>query len=87
MAAMSPDEIDQLVAGNVRAARARRRITQETLADELGWSRPTVSTLEAGTRRVTLADAAALCAALDIDLAELLRGAPADVLQALGLEQ
>lgn len=63
MAAMSPDEIDQLVAGNVRAARARHRITQETLADEMGWSRPTVSTLEARTRRVTLADAAALCAA------------------------
>ncbi len=35
------EEIDQLVAANVRAARARRRMRQEDLADEMGWSRPT----------------------------------------------
>jgi transcriptional regulator with XRE-family HTH domain len=83
---MTPEEIDQLVAENVRAARARRRLRQEDLADEMGWSRPTVSALEAGTRRVTVADAAALCIALGIDLRELLRGADEDVVWALGLE-
>ena len=83
---MTPDEIDHLVAGNVRATRARIRMRQEDLADRLGWSRPTVTTLEAGTRRVTLADAVALCTALDIDLTELLRGAPNDVLQILGVK-
>jgi transcriptional regulator with XRE-family HTH domain len=83
---MTPEEIDQLVAENVRAARARRRLRQEDLADEMGWSRPTVSALEAGTRRVTVADAAALCIALGIDLRKLLRGADEDVVWALGLE-
>ncbi|MFC6156123.1 helix-turn-helix transcriptional regulator [Kribbella jiaozuonensis] len=82
---MEPEELDALVAANVRAARARRRLRQEDLADEMGWSRQTVSTVEAGTRRVTLADAVALCAALEIDLRELLLGAPAEALRALGI--
>ncbi|WBQ02933.1 helix-turn-helix domain-containing protein [Kribbella sp. CA-293567] len=82
---MKPEEIDALIAENVRAARARRRLRQEDLADELGWSRPVVGTLESGTRRVTLADAVALCAALNINLRELLQGAPADVFEALGI--
>jgi transcriptional regulator with XRE-family HTH domain len=59
---------------------------QEDLAAEMGWARPTVSSLEAGTRRVTVSDAAALCVALSIDLRELLRGADEDVMRALGLE-
>lgn len=82
---MKPEEIDALIAGNVRAARARLKLRQEDLADDLGWSRPVVGTLEAGTRRVTLADAVALCAALKISLRELLQGAPADVFEALGI--
>ena len=82
---MSPEEIDALIAANVRAARARLRLQQEDLADLMGWSRPTVSALEAGTRRITLADTVALCDALKLDLAELLRGAPNEVLQSLGL--
>ena len=58
----------------------------EDLADEVGWSRPTVSALEGGTRRVRVADAAALCVALGIDVRELLRGADEDVMPPLGLE-
>jgi DNA-binding XRE family transcriptional regulator len=57
MTAVTPEEIDTLIASNVRALRARRRERQEDLAGELGWSRPTVGALEAGTRRVTVADA------------------------------
>lgn len=83
--AVSPEELDQLVAANVRAARARARLRQEDLADLMNWSRPTVSALEIGSRRITLADAVSLCGALKIDLAELLRGAPQDVLDDLGL--
>jgi transcriptional regulator with XRE-family HTH domain len=82
---VSPEEIDALVAANVRALRARRRERQEDLAGELGWSRPTVGSLEAGTRRVTLADAVALCRVLEVDLRELLRGADEEILQALGV--
>lgn len=83
MPGMTPEELDALVAANVRAARARRRLRQEDLADELGWSRQTVSTVEAGTRRVTLADAVALCRVLEIGLRDLLQGAPVDVFTAL----
>lgn len=83
MPVMTPEQLDALVAENIRAARARRRLRQEDLADEMGWSRQTVSTVEAGTRRVTLADAVALCAALQIGLRDLLEGAPADVTESL----
>ncbi|MFC5267910.1 helix-turn-helix domain-containing protein [Kribbella qitaiheensis] len=83
---MTQDEVDKLVAANVRSARARIRMRQEDLADELDWARATVGALENGSRRVTLADALALCAALKIDLRELLRGAPAEVFQTFGLE-
>ncbi|GAA2797248.1 helix-turn-helix domain-containing protein [Kribbella solani] len=82
---MTPAELDALIAGNVRAARARARQRQEDLADEMGWQRVTVSNLEAGKRRITVADAVALCAALKISFRELLQGAPEDVFQALDL--
>jgi transcriptional regulator with XRE-family HTH domain len=82
---VSPEEIDSVIASNVRAHRARRRERQEDLAIDLGWSRPTVGSLENGTRRVTVADAIALCEALEVDLRELLRGVDAKSLRALGL--
>jgi len=82
---VTPAELDALIAGNVRAARARLRMRQEDLADELEWNRAMVTSLEARGRRVTLADAVALCRALKIDLRELLQGAPDEVLQVLGL--
>lgn len=82
---MTPEQVDELIAANVRAARARRRMTQEDLADEVGWVRPVVTRLEAGKRRVTVHDAAALCVALGIDLRELLHGADEDVFTAFGL--
>jgi len=82
---VKPEELDALIAGNVRAARARLRLRQEDLADDMGWSRPTVSSVEAGARRITVADAIALCAALKISLHELLQGADPEDLEALGL--
>jgi transcriptional regulator with XRE-family HTH domain len=80
-----PGHIDEVIAGNVRATRARLRMTQEDLADAMDWSRRTVTSLETGTRRVTVADLIGLCKALGVDQSELLRGAPADALEALGL--
>jgi transcriptional regulator with XRE-family HTH domain len=85
-AAVSPEEIDSVIAANVRALRARRRERQEDLALELGWSRPTVGSLENGTRRVTVADAVALCRALEVDFRELLRGVDDEDLRALGFD-
>lgn len=84
---MKPEELDALIAENVRAWRARRRLRQEDLAADIGWTRPTVSSVEAGTRRITVADAVSLCRALQITFRQLLEGAPADVLEILGMER
>ena len=83
---MAPEEIDAAIAANVRALRARRRERQEDLAIDLGWVRQSVSALEAGTRRVTVADAIALCQALDVGLRELLSGVDEESFRALRLE-
>ena len=85
--AVKPEELDELIAGNVRARRARLRMTQEELADEMGWTRSMVTSLESKARRVTVADAWALCQALNISLAELLDGAPVDVFQAFKIDE
>lgn len=82
---MALEELDSLIAGNVRATRARLRLRQEDLADEMGWTRAMVTSLESGTRRVTLTDAVSLCRALKVDLRELLQGARDETLEALGL--
>lgn len=84
---MNPEELDALVAGNVRAARAKLRMRQDDLALDMGWTRNQVTNLESGSRRVTLADAAALCKALQIDLRELLAGADAETLGDLGIDR
>jgi hypothetical protein len=44
-----------------------------------------VGSLEAGSRRVTLADVIALCRVLAVDLLELLRGIDDESLRVLGL--
>lgn len=82
---MRAEELDALIAGNVRAARARLRITQEELADDMGWTRAMVTFLESGTRRVTIADAVSLCDALKLTFRELLQGADPQDIEKLGL--
>lgn len=73
------------IAANVRAERARRRWTQEDLAQRLGWSRATVGDLESGRRKVAADDLPQLCGAFGVDLAELVRGGPPEDLGRLGL--
>lgn len=84
---MTPDELDTLIAGNVRAQRARLKLRQEDLADELGWARQSVTYLETGRRRVSISDAVVLCRALQIDLQQLLAGAELEDMQTLGLDR
>lgn len=84
---MKPEDLDALVAGNVRAARARLKLRQIDLADDMGWAPSTVSAVEAGTRRITLADAIALCRALEMDLRQLLAGIETDDLNVLGIDR
>jgi transcriptional regulator with XRE-family HTH domain len=77
--------LGDVIAGNVRAERARRGWQQADLASKLGWSRSSVGDLEAGKRRVTANDLTPLCRAFGINFAKLVDGADADDLGALGL--
>lgn len=87
MRRVTPEELDIVIAGNVRAQRARLQLRQEDLADDLGWSRQSVTYLETGKRRVSLADAIVLCRGLQIDLRQLLAGAELEDLQILGIDR
>lgn len=88
MRSVKPEEqLDAVIAENVRAWRARRRLRQEDLAADIGWTRPIVSAVEAGTRRITVEDAVALCRALGINFRQLLEGAPAEVLEVLDIDR
>ena len=79
-------DTDLVIAANLRALRARQGIRQIDLATLTGLSRPTIAALEKGSRRVTVADAIALCSALGVGVGALLQG-DQDALRALGLDQ
>jgi transcriptional regulator with XRE-family HTH domain len=77
--------IAEVIPSAVRAERARLKMSQQELADLLGWSVATVRDLEADRRRPAVDDLPLLCEAFGVTLAVLLdRAEPAD-LQRLGL--
>lgn len=77
--------LSDVIAAEVRASRARQRITQLQLAQRLQWSVSTVGELETGKRGVSVNDLPLLCRALDVPLMELLSRAEAADLEALQL--
>lgn len=84
---MKPEELDALIAGNVRAQRSRLQLRQEDLAADMGVDRKAVVRIEAGQRRITLFDALALCAALQLDLRQLLAGIDPSALETFGIDR
>jgi transcriptional regulator with XRE-family HTH domain len=78
--------IGDVVAANVRAERARARLTQKELADRLGWSAGTLADLEAGRRRPAIDDLPQLCDAFGVRLVDLLVRADPEDLRKLGLD-
>lgn len=74
----------QVVARAIVAERKRRGLTQRQLAERLGWSRQTVTTIEAGDRSVKVEELPAVCRALSVTLAELLRDAGEEDRRMLG---
>jgi transcriptional regulator with XRE-family HTH domain len=78
-------DMGDVVAANVRAERSRRRWTQDQLAEALGWSRPTVSAVEAGKRKLLVSELPALCRVFNVPLARLLIGAHPDEVTLLRL--
>jgi transcriptional regulator with XRE-family HTH domain len=77
--------LSDVIAANVRAERARRRWSQQELADRSGLSRSTIADLEIGTRRITADHLPVLCRAFGVTFAEMIRGADAEDVQALSI--
>jgi ribosome-binding protein aMBF1 (putative translation factor) len=75
--------LDALIAERVRALRTSRGWRSLDLAVAAGWSHASVLAVEAGDKRVTIRDAAALCRVLQVPLVSLLEGA--EEATALGL--
>lgn len=68
-----------------RAERARAGLTQDALAEILGWSRVTIADVEAGKRRINADELPQVCAALGVGLDTLFHRAPAEERAAMGL--
>jgi len=75
-----PTELERTFGTNVRTRREQLGVTQVELGDRLaalgadGANQASVAALEAGRRRPRLGDFAAICAALNCSLADLLQG-------------
>ena len=66
-----------VLAGHLRAARARRQLTQATLAERVGIHPSYLGSIERGRRNVPLDTLCRLAWALRVDPHELLRPPPA----------
>jgi len=65
---------DQVVADAVKYLRKRHGMTQQELADELGWPQSTIARVELGERSIGVSDLLALAWALDVAPGYLLAG-------------
>lgn len=74
-----------VAAENIRAKRARLRLTQRQAAARAGVQPSTWSVIESGQRRLTLDDAWRVCEALGMDMSDLLDGAPEEARRTLGV--
>ena len=68
--------VEDIVRRNIAALRAKVNLTQQALADEMllrgvPWTRETVAQVETTSRRITLTEAIAVAACLDVPLARL----------------
>lgn len=79
------DLLSDVIAGNARAERARRRLRQIDVATHMGISVSSLSDLESGKRRVSVDEIVPLCLALGIGFEKLIREIDADSRAALGL--
>jgi transcriptional regulator with XRE-family HTH domain len=65
---------DQVVADQVKTLRERRGMSQQRLADALGWTQSAIARLESGRRTISVRDLLALGWALDVAPVYLLAG-------------
>lgn len=64
--------LTETAAGNIRAELGRRQWSQTTLADKLGWTRSTLSTMLAGRQHITLAKLEQIADVLEVEPSKLL---------------
>ena len=77
--------LSTVAAENIRAKRARLRISQREAAGRAGVAPSVWSVIESGQRRLTLDDAWRVCDALGMTMADLLDGAPKEARRALAV--
>lgn len=63
----------QAIGDNVRAERARQKVTQERLAERVGLDRKTISRIENGAHSTLLDHLLLIADALGVPLADLVR--------------
>lgn len=63
----------QAIGSNVRAERARQKLTQERLAEQVGLDRKTISRIENGAHATLLDHLILIADALGVPLADLVR--------------
>ena len=68
-----PDELRTVLAGNLKAARTARALTQDALAFDAGLNRTYLSDVERGVRNVSLDNISRLAKALNMPAWQLLR--------------
>lgn len=72
MVRKASSQLRKVLADNIRAYRAKRRLSQESLADEAGLHRTYVGSVERCERNVTLSTLEALASVLGVSVPELL---------------
>lgn len=69
-------ELRKVLAQNIRTYRAKRKLSQEELADICGLHRTYVGSVERSERNVTISSLEVLAKALGVSVPELLTGEP-----------
>jgi transcriptional regulator with XRE-family HTH domain len=78
-------DLRTVIAGNIRAQRARLNLRQADIGEALHLGQSAMSALELGHRDVTLPELLIICRVMEIPLATLLRDADPDDMRILGL--
>jgi len=68
---IKPSEIDKKVGMNIRVARIKRSISQESLADMAGLARSTMGIVERGEQSPSIQTVAKVATALNIEIHKL----------------
>lgn len=79
-------EQERRFAARVRTVRVHRALSHQELADRVELNRMAISKIEAGTRRVVLAEALALADALGVPLADMLSPNPLVLVEQVRLD-